>query len=103
MLATASLGHGDYPRSSGHDHTRAIVRPGDHNGGGDAMNGMLKGELKHIGAKRYAYETADNYQCVDCKTDFPLIDGVIRCNGAEIMLCPWCRDDSTPWQNGRGI
>jgi len=58
------------------------------------------------------------YICVDCKTVYhintesssdgtPLIpDGRIGkalCNGHVIMFCPWCRPDSKPWKDGRGI
>lgn len=43
------------------------------------------------------------YECVDCHTSFPMMNNVIMCNGQEIYLCPWCREDSKPYQNGRGL
>ena len=40
------------------------------------------------------------YECVDCGTRYP----DARCNGKETGgLCPWCRPDSKPWTNGRGL
>ncbi|TYO96742.1 hypothetical protein EDC39_11230 [Geothermobacter ehrlichii] len=47
-----------------------------------------------------------NYRtCPECGTDFPLDArrGIPRCNGVLINRCPWCREDSRPWRNGRGI
>lgn len=43
------------------------------------------------------------FKCKDCKTIYPKINGVIMCNGHYIVKCPWCREDSEPWKNGRGI
>lgn len=42
------------------------------------------------------------FTCKDCDTDYPEIDNSIKCNGAVIKLCPWCREDSKPWTYGRG-
>lgn len=30
------------------------------------------------------------YQCTGCKTEFPVINGEIRCNGQAITECPFC-------------
>lgn len=50
------------------------------------------------------WETFEWYVCVDCGTDYPRErGGAISCNGKVIYLCPWCRPDSKPWKNGRGI
>ena len=43
------------------------------------------------------------YTCVDCNTDYPKIGKTIKCNGAVITKCPWCRIDSEPWRYGRGL
>ena len=45
-----------------------------------------------------------NMVCLDCRTQFH-VDIQLKpvCNGAQIELCPWCREDSKPWKNGRGI
>jgi len=59
--------------------------------------------------KYYAYRfclPAEEYllwRCSECKTEFPEIDGKIMCNGHHIQDCPWCRKDSEPFKNGRGI
>ena len=51
----------------------------------------------------YGQDGADAmYKCCDCGTEYPFINERIRCNGHEITLCPWCREDSKPWTNGRG-
>jgi hypothetical protein len=65
--------------------------------------GQLKPDKKHRSL----------FVCVDCNTTYPEImyfdridDRVkwgIRCNGHTITLCPWCKPDSKPWINGRGI
>lgn len=61
------------------------------------------GELKPMHGSTY-------YSCVDCKTTYPAADGLIAeisklamCNSHPIKVCPWCRPDSKPWMNGRGI
>jgi hypothetical protein len=44
------------------------------------------------------------YICKDCNTVFEVkFDGFTRCNGEIIRFCPWCREDSKPWRNGRGV
>ena len=52
------------------------------------------------------------YMCKDCKTMFPTFCRSTgkeiyfvkpNVNGWKIDLCPWCRPDSKPWKNGRGI
>lgn len=45
----------------------------------------------------------DRHYCVDCRTYYALIKGKIMCNGEVIELCPWCRPDSAPGKNGRGL
>lgn len=45
----------------------------------------------------------EHWSCITCSTSFPVIADVIRCNGHIIDLCPWCRSDSAPWTNGRGL
>lgn len=42
------------------------------------------------------------YECEECVTRFPEINGNIMCNGHKITKCPWCRKDSKPWHYGRG-
>lgn len=48
-----------------------------------------------------------HYKCVDCGDLYPPaienIEGIAKCNGYVIMLCPWCRPDSVAWKDGRGI
>jgi hypothetical protein len=66
---------------------------------------LMKGNLRLI--RGYAWlgrqRPFDFFECQECKTTFPSIDGQIRCNGRVIDRCPWCREDSEPWKNGRGI
>lgn len=78
------------------------------------------GRLESAGIQRNGMHTAIMYsKCVDCGTLYPhakqgpcvihpLVDGITEtqsavCNGVEISLCPWCRPDSQPWKNDRGI
>ena len=43
------------------------------------------------------------YECMDCGTVYcEGAPGWAKCNGKTIGLCPWCRPDSKPWENGRG-
>ena len=51
-----------------------------------------------------------HYECVDCRTIYPedterpLTPTItILCNNTIITLCPWCRPDTEPFKNGRGI
>jgi hypothetical protein len=66
------------------------------------------GNLKYAGRAFFngnVYLKTDRWECVDCKTEFirnPNADKP-NCNGVKIDLCPWCRPDSKPWKNGRGI
>lgn len=64
------------------------------NKGGREMTGKLIDALIATGHK----------QCIDCNTVF-LVNGKGKtmCNNKKIVLCPWCRPDSIPWKNGRGI
>lgn len=48
------------------------------------------------------------YECKECKTTFPKKISPyeafpLTCNGVEIRLCPWCREDSQPFTHGRGL
>lgn len=52
---------------------------------------MKTGELKNIGTHRLGMTTYEYYQCVDCKTDYPVIRGFPSCNGAHISKCPYCK------------
>lgn len=40
--------------------------------------------------------------CKDCKTEYIIHNNNIMCNGHKITKCPWCREDSKPWRDGRG-
>ena len=64
---------------------------------------MTTGRLLDIGIKNLGRNQYRYVQCVDCGDQYPHIDGVPKCNGQIIGLCPWCRPDSQPWQKGRGI
>jgi predicted RNA-binding Zn-ribbon protein involved in translation (DUF1610 family) len=67
------------------------------------MNGKLTIIRNIRGSK------SDIAECMDCKTEFYIDKArvksydVIKCNGAIIDKCSWCRPDSQKWQNGRGI
>ncbi len=77
---------------------------------------MKTGRLTAREVGRHDHE---HYGCVDCGTLFPVLidwdNGVgavgqswnevraIKCNGHAITVCPWCRPDSKPWENGRGM
>jgi len=64
-----------------------------------APGALLPGRIQaQLGLVRYNY-----FACADCKTEFPQIGGEIRCNGHNIAQCPWCRPDSKPWTDGRGL
>lgn len=41
--------------------------------------------------------------CFTCKTPYVVIEHRVMCNGHNITLCPFCRVDSAPWTNGRGV
>lgn len=61
---------------------------------------MTTGELK--------YAAGMQYECVDCHTRYTMntdIDIKVKAsiNGHKVSLCPWCRTDSKPWMNGRGL
>jgi rubrerythrin len=54
----------------------------------------MSGALQFIGRKSLGlYAENDYFRCSDCGTDYPRIDGVIRCNGFTISSCPWCGTD----------
>jgi len=58
--------------------------------------------LNSIGAYKYGTNKLEFYECLKCKTVFPVLQGVISCNNRAIVDCPWCKDASKPWQDGRG-
>lgn len=78
-----------------------------------------RGTLLSIGIKRLGLEQYEYVKCVNCATEYPILertnyntciaDGALittrapSCNGHNIDQCPWCREDSEPWKNGRGI
>jgi hypothetical protein len=57
------------------------------------------GILDFVGEKRLGVNAHQYFRCRDCHTDY----AAARCNGRQIDLCPWCRPDSKPWTNGRGL
>ena len=57
------------------------------------------GQLDHDGF----YYGVEYSKCNTCNTSFRIDrNGDTKSNGHTITLCPWCRDDSKPWKNGRG-
>lgn len=78
-----------------------------------------RGYLASIGQHRLGLDTYEFVKCVTCGEEFPILernnyatciqDGYIvidrrpSCNCHVITLCPWCREDSAPWTNGRGL
>ena len=62
-------------------------------------------ELQTTGKLEKGY--SGHYKCVDCETQYLAasenIEGIAKCNGHIIMLCPWCRPDSVAWKDGRGM
>ena len=60
------------------------------------MSKAKTGKLKSVNEGKFL-------ECVDCKTSYPFMDGVYSCNGVAVTVCPWCRPDSEPWKNGRGV
>lgn len=64
-----------------------------------------RGSLVNVGvAKLGHFESYEYFRCVECSTDYPRVIGTWRasCNGHDIVLCPWCREDSAPGKYGRG-
>ena len=64
----------------------------------------MKGELRPIFDSRLKHI---NTTCIDCNTEYYVCRNIddtteTTCNGHTITLCPWCREDSKPWKNGRG-
>lgn len=57
------------------------------------------GQLKCAGA----FGREQYVACCECDTRFPVTDEGPQCNGKTIDRCPWCRPDSSPWKNGRGL
>ncbi len=68
---------------------------------------MKTGRLIDAGHHKLgAFERYRYSKCVDCETMYPHSNQKAlgpSCNGAMIDLCPWCRPDSKPWTNGRGL
>ena len=64
---------------------------------------MTTGKLKSIGRHRFGLKTLYFVQCIDCDTIYPEINGTVKCNGHIINKCPWCRSDTKPCENGRGL
>ena len=52
----------------------------------------------NLGCQRFRY-----FRCDKCKTDYPVIGGILKCNGHIIDDCPWCKPNSETWKGGRGI
>ena len=62
------------------------------------------GVLKPVGRRMLGVlDSYDYWRCSDCGTFYPKIDGTVKCNGQPIGACPWCRQNSAPWTNGRGL
>lgn len=65
---------------------------------------VRRGELVEDGVKALGMEGGFLwFRCLDCGTTFPMIGGLIMCNGHSIAVCPWCRPDTKPWIAGRGV
>jgi uncharacterized protein CbrC (UPF0167 family) len=65
------------------------------------------GELKFVGNFKMGGPSQPYYpyfECIDCGQQYPDLGPGVSCNYELIgMLCPWCRPDSKPWTNGRGM
>lgn len=60
--------------------------------------------IEALKARLLGYEPRRvHYVCVDCNIPYPIINGKVMCNGKQIKLCPWCRKDSKPNKDGRGV
>ena len=65
---------------------------------------MTAGTLVDIGQHRLgAFATYRYFRCLGCDTDFPMIDGAIRCNGDAITRCPYCTDPVTDRQKADAL
>lgn len=77
-----------------------------------------RGTLLSIGIRHYGHDLIEFVRCVNCATEYPILTeyqynasmlpiGAAKtgpkCNGYFITECPFCREDSEPWKNGRGI
>ena len=47
--------------------------------------------VSKYGVRNFMY-----YECADCATMYPRINGAIRCNGFQIYSCPYCRLEVAP-------
>ncbi|MEK9809289.1 MAG: hypothetical protein VW362_02500 [Candidatus Nanopelagicales bacterium] len=64
----------------------------------------VPGTLERGGLAIYCGEWVDVYRCVTCRDEYLAPRGrALTINGWLVSLCPWCRTDSKPWINGRGI
>ena len=63
----------------------------------------MKGILEDKGYHRLSDGKTEFYGCIDCSTWYVVVNKKIRCNGHTITKCPWCREYSEPWKNGRGV
>lgn len=50
----------------------------------------MPGYLRDIGIHNLGLDSYRYSRCNDCGTDYPHIDGVVKCNGFTITACPWC-------------
>ena len=50
----------------------------------------MAGFLRHMGREHDGVGVCHFYRCVDCEREYTQIDGLIRCNGVAISVCPYC-------------
>ena len=75
-----------------------------------------KGTLKHVCFATFSYAEVEVYKCEECDTPYtretyrPLMINNVAVGTyhkefdcVSGALCPWCREDSAPWTNGRGL
>ena len=70
-----------------------------------SIDNAKTGRLTFSGRKNLgAWSRFEWYRCIDCGTEYPRESGSsTMCNGKVISVCPWCRPDSAPWKDGRGV
>lgn len=63
------------------------------------------GRLIHKLPGLIAWQEVNVRQCPDCNTTFTSLKGQAFTINRVVNdgYCPWCREDSEPWRNGRGI
>lgn len=64
--------------------------------------GVLIDAGRHPDHSEWGMPMRDYVMCCDCKTTFRVVDGTARCNGQEIVTCPWCGPDSGVNRLARG-